>query len=684
MRCIGMASPKPSQVNPELSFHTWHTQVLKSALGMNDSHPQPAIGRFGDQLARDLFLANMDAQLWGWSSAASVALLDYWRDFEPRTFFVLVCESPARFIGRFLGTGDEAQLAGAVAAWITSHTAMLRFFHRNPARCVLVDAAACEEDPDGFASLIKERLDIQANGVPLRMSVQKVQGFHINALLAEALGSAYPELVALYAEVQASMSLLSAEVHTVRDANTLAATFDEARALYSGAAAYAQLSPKYEALKARNGELGESLALYSTELAHYREIADAERSKVKQLAVALDDALREAKACEALRSSLSQVSAARDQLQQELQRHEAGLQALRSDNAQLLFQMQSAQNAFESYAAQHGECEPRLAEHGARWERMLLRNPDYVDYVRVEVLASHKTGQQVRWRIVGLYDGEGTHDVVFDTAIENGMLGIIFDRTDPPSEQFLRWPDGFADLQQIELRAEFGGAGGQQRQKLLLGLSGREWARIQLILAALLQSLRIEKWASPAEPYELALHNAQRALRAVPPVPRFEKVSLLSEYVHPDYEHIWLHIGGLSIGTEALPSFDIRLACGGIGADGFGRHPRIEFPETTGRMLFDSWYAVAEDEYGPKLELRFAVPDAMDLDVWGKLSATDRSRMGMLIVGAARFLEALRESGVPSRRPWAEWQRMLAELQRIFVLRTQLAGQAGIRAGVAR
>jgi hypothetical protein len=678
-----MAPPRASQVDPKLNFKTWHAQVLGSAPRTDDSLSHATVGRFWDQLARDLFLANMDAQCWGWSSSLSIPLLDYWRDFEPRTFFLLVCESPDRFIGRFLSTEGGMALDSAVAAWLKSHTAMLRFFHRNAARCLLVDAAACEADPDGIAALIKDRLDIQTTAGPVRLLLPENRCSHVNALLAHAMSSAYPELPALYAEVLASLSSAPSGEVGVRDAEALQAVFNETRALYADAAAHAQLLLKHETLRARNVELVESLALQSSELAHHRDTADAERNKVKQLSVALEDAVGQAKACDALRSSLREAGAVREKMQQELESKEASVQALRSDNAQLLFQMQSAQDAFESYAASHAECEPRLADYGARWERMLLRNPDYVDYARVEVLANREAGRHVQWRITGLHDGERSSDIVFATRIENGMLGIIFDRANPPPEHFLRWPDGFGHLQQLELLADLDGAGGQQRKKLLLALSGREWHRLQLILGALLQSLAIDKWASPPEPYERALRDALRALRALPPVPRFEDISLHSEYVHPDYEHVWLQVDGLSVGTQTLASFDIRLACGGIGADGFGRHPRIEFPEATGRLLFDSWYAMAEDEYGPKLELRFAVPDAMDLDVWSKLSAADRGRMGVLIAGANRFLETLRERAVPSHRSWAEWQTMLAELQRIFVLRTQPATQAEPQVGMA-
>ena len=57
----------------------------------------------------------------------------------------------------------------------------------------------------------------------------------------------------------------------------------------------------------------------------------------------------------------------------------------------------------------------------------------------------------------------------------------------------------------------------------------------------------------------------------------------------------------------------------------FGTDLKLEFPEEFGKIILENWFAESEDNYGSKLELRFAIPNAMDINVWDKLSQNDKN-----------------------------------------------------------
>lgn len=108
----GMAPAKPLARDAQIRFTTWHERVYQ-ALAQSQSEPgedadstdhtdsdaAPAtMGRLWEQLASDLFLANMDAKIWGWADANSLGLLDFWLALDASTHFVLLATTPAQYL----------------------------------------------------------------------------------------------------------------------------------------------------------------------------------------------------------------------------------------------------------------------------------------------------------------------------------------------------------------------------------------------------------------------------------------------------------------------------------------------------------------------------------------------------------------------------------------------------------
>lgn len=155
---------------------------------------------------------------------------------------------------------------------------------------------------------------------------------------------------------------------------------------------------------------------------------------------------------------------------------------------------------------------------------------------------------------------------------------------------------------------------------------------------------------------------------------RYGRVHLKREQVNPDYEHLWLRFENLAVAEKASTAFEFRLSCAHVRPGHFGRYPKLEFPQGPGEAPFENWFVEAYDDFGPKLELRFALPESnepesMDLAVWHSISERDRAFLRGLIQTLPAALRELKTAAVSIRRPWDDWLNMVGEIQRVVALR---------------
>jgi hypothetical protein len=276
---------------------------------------------------------------------------------------------------------------------------------------------------------------------------------------------------------------------------------------------------------------------------------------------------------------------------------------------------------------------------------MLQGNPAYCDYQSIEILPS-EGGNITHWRIKELNAvGRSLPELEFETTVTDGVASIAI--------------------------------GGQT----LPDLGTSEWDLLQALVPLLERTL-----ASPAalqlpegfNPQELqdGLAKLGVVMQQLPPTLRCDQVKLTREQVNPDYEHLWLHFENLAFNGKRWPEFEFRLSCANVRPKHFGMYPKLEFPQHTGQAPFEAWFEEAYDDFGAKLELRFALPDAMDLAVWQRLSENDHAFIFALISRLPALFSRLQNTGTNLKRPWADWLAMAQEVQRILLLRTAAQPQA--------
>ncbi|MCG2582823.1 hypothetical protein [Massilia sp. TS11] len=157
---------------------------------------------------------------------------------------------------------------------------------------------------------------------------------------------------------------------------------------------------------------------------------------------------------------------------------------------------------------------------------------------------------------------------------------------------------------------------------------------------------------------------------------RFDGVDLYRDYAIGSYEHIGLRIKRPSIGTRSWDSWDVRLACAAIAETSFGTHLKLEFPIGASSSVLESWFPESKDEFGAKLELRFAQPDALDIEVWSRLSLNDRQLILALVEALPRLLAVVFERNKLQHRSRSEWKNLADEMRRILRFRLGLPNVA--------
>ncbi|SFI58277.1 hypothetical protein [Nitrosomonas sp. Nm34] len=206
----GMKESKPVKNDNSVDIRFWHEQVM--ALTMEDFGSAQSIanpGRLWEQLASDIFVANIKSRIWGWSDTYSTWLLDYWLGFEPHLNFILVCISPQQMLASVMATETETLSVEMVMnTWQAYHQELLRFHLRNPQRSLLVDFNECISYPENLVKHCTEQWKL-----PLTTSFDSIQ-FEVTTdplaiYLAHQLCQDYPQVTSLHHELAATLTHLS-------------------------------------------------------------------------------------------------------------------------------------------------------------------------------------------------------------------------------------------------------------------------------------------------------------------------------------------------------------------------------------------------------------------------------------------------------------------------------------------
>jgi len=710
----GLATARPIERETTISMEDWHKRVAP----ILSEQQQP--GRLWEQLAGDLLLANFQQPQWGWADPASLAALEFWSELEPGLGFLLLTSDPQDYLAYCLleGSGDsggEVDEKACLQQWRTYHERMLAFYLDYPERCLLVNARQARANPSALAEKLQERwgleLTLSSSNFPVLAGNSRQeapitlayyvanktlvdQGQGLTPLRDELKAAQFPLAepgveADLDGNILGSANLSLASI--LRDYQRRCArdlSESERKALESLRRENEQLLAKLryvqeqweattENQQSLEQQLAEAKALPSVSPEHVAELKDQHHQESELLLLQLHQAHEELEATfikqqqseeakAASEEAVQRASIERDALKQQVaqlveERDEKALQAI-SETEQRDQAHQSRQRA-----------EQQLEESRHQNELLLLQ----LNKVQEELEAIFIKQQKSEEAKAASEEAVQRASIERD-ALKQQVAQLVEERDEKALQAISETEQrdqAHQSRQQAEQQLE---ESRHQNELLLLQLNKVQEELEHFFLLHQQVSQEVDKLNSEnrklKHQWQVAQQHAEQPRgwlarlggkpQSTAPKLTYEAVQLRHEHVNPDYEHLWVTLKDASFGEHYSPAWQFRLSCAGIKPNDFGKQPKLELPEQ-GDQLLQNWFAESESEHGQKLELRFALPNAMDSAVWKKIPSDDQALIRSLLKQLPEVLNALKEQGSHISRDWAEWQQLAANMKRI-------------------
>jgi hypothetical protein len=700
------------------NMSSWHKKVTESQ--QSEKHVMP--GKFWEKLASDIFVQYLDTPVWGWVESRSLSLLDFWLDFDPNIHFVLVAITPQAYLQQCLSQqAGQINVHDSLLVWQQHHQAMLRFYLRHQQRCIMVGLDTLLSRPQQVLEMVQNQWQM-ADMLSHQVSTAVLVHDPIEVYLADQLlhyGST-DEIESLYQEMQAAAGLFESEAknfsssslelllavaqtrflsqqkmenHLIEFEAEKERLLTETQKLTKDIASIQKAKQDQEQQHSRAlKEQQEESELLLLQLHQVQEELEKVFLQQKETQTQLDT---EQKGHQQSKQAVASLQAEKERLltetqkltkdiasiqkakQDQEQQHSRALKEQQEESELLLLQLHQVQEELERYFLAHREEQQKVAQQETRWQRMLQRQPDYLDYVDDQLSFSGDSDDRVlHCRYSDLViAGKLLPSLAFDVVMEGHIAGLRFDAKEKAS--FARWL-GEAEGLEIIPAPHADQQRALQRLNTLLGLATSDWQLIHQIIRLVQQELATndELDSDRVMQIQQGLTILTQVLAKLPASMRYDDAILEQQTVHPGYENLVISLANLSYQGVVYPSFDFRIACANVSEQQFGSDPKLEFPETDKAMPLKHWFAESSDDWGDKLELRFALPDAMDLQVWNALSddqAFIRTLTQVLPTMLASF-EA--QALVNPQRQWQDWQQLIANVQRIMQQQTSLAQES--------
>jgi hypothetical protein len=335
--------------------------------------------------------------------------------------------------------------------------------------------------------------------------------------------------------------------------------------------------------------------------------------------------------------------------------------------SQKLAQEQFIQNERIASILEQLEIENRAVE--SRLSRLLQKYPSPISFEKLEAIGAPSGDQlRIQWRLVGVEAGKRyVPSLSFCTIIEDGALGFSFSRQQASANGLVRWPSVLATSAELVLSPVGDATTGPIRAESWLSLAISDFDILTALSLSLEQELaagNIKAHLGQSLSTQIAsgLEAFKRFANEANSTFRYDLVRLMRATVNDDYEHLWLEFDNVSYNNVRSSHFECRVACSELIAKRFGSYPKLEFPRFEAQHPLNSWHAESQDDFGEKLELRFAPPKLFDGDVWGRLSIDDQGFVVSLLERLPTILRDLDLESAGLHRPWPQWQSVVEHM----------------------
>jgi hypothetical protein len=259
---------------------------------------------------------------------------------------------------------------------------------------------------------------------------------------------------------------------------------------------------------------------------------------------------------ETQKTELSKLKAELESTAKENTQANARIADAEQENELLLTQLMEVQEELEVYYLDKVKFENLYQEMQVRWGRLEKRYPNYVDFGSIELVAFDATSDtpSITWRAKDYAQGgEAFDEFVFHTILRDGQPGIslVFNAKESASLDSALVPKLIKPQ-------------GKEFERFLR-MSQSDFRKI-MAAAAIITQLEASGWRGVELPQDFDLAFWRQSLKllpaqlqALPVLLRYDAVKLKRELINPDYEHLWLELKGMGLGTRTWPKFEIRL-----------------------------------------------------------------------------------------------------------------------------
>lgn len=612
-----------------MDFNDWHQKVVdeNSLLSIDSSSK---IGRIWEQLAVDLFMENVGQEKWGWACPQSVKLLNFWHSFAPQLCFILLYSTPEEAI--YTASISEKNnidnsADNIIQQWIANQQIMLKFYLKNPQQTLLVNVNDFKKNPQNLVEKINEHFNFNLNSFTA-----------LNDPDSENLKILEPNSLAEYlVNITLQQSQYLSEVNTLfseLEKNKVAICVDE--------------------IIAENGIMNNSI---STE--NNSKISNNNNDSIVVDSYAL--------LCKYNYDISNNIN---------LQNNFVELQDSREEADLLLRQLHKVQEELEFYYLEYRAEKKRADTIESKWEKMLNKHPYYIDCDNI-ICQNSSDNQGLFWSLENIE--------IFNRSIDFLQL------------ETLLWQDKiifrFVEKQDKDLPLLVWNPNSKDNQNnnefivcpLIVNDAIQQLATTDIILLKNLSVLFFQQLQNNKDGIIVSNPNINLFINMFRQIPdfldnvlpktlRFDELYIKDYEELGEYENLTFHLTNISFANKLYKNFEFRLACANIQDNQFGTDPKLEFPEEFGKIILENWFAESEDNYGSKLELRFAIPNAMDINVWDKLSQNDKNfiyNLVNLLPNRITQLSKINTNEKMFSRSFDDWINLANTIKNI--LNTQLA-----------
>ena len=277
------------------------------------------------------------------------------------------------------------------------------------------------------------------------------------------------------------------------------------------------------------------------------------------------------------------------------------------------------------------------------------------DKINIQDLGLVDGKHTLQWIVQDIYLQRRYHKCLrFKTVLHEGTAALVVQRERNTHGPLVRWPASHRKLDEIIFLPQHGPINrGSNANLASLGTS--DWnALIELtsVLIDVVQSSDIELEQALANDFAEGLCQLKTHLDKFPSVLRFDRIYMV-KITHQDaYWGVTLRLENLMQGEKYWDELTYSLSSVDHPGETAGQHPRIEFPKSASGF-FDNWFIESADDRGERFELRFRIPNEMDLAVWRQISGLDQLRLISLLSILEVQLSELKDVDV--NMDWSRW-----------------------------